>query len=181
MSPEPQPQRDLLLTAGKVMSRLLQIIIGIAAAIVAIILPVILFNTDQVAERLVEAGSEASLPMMLAAIVAVLLLILIVAALSFHFFRLLSQIIDTVSDGEPFTADNSERLNRMGWIALIFQIASIPIGALAAYIAMNIPSDDFSADFEFSLTGILFAIVLFILARIFRQGAAMRDDLEGTV
>ena len=33
----------------------------------------------------------------------------------------------------------------------------------------------------FSLSGILMVLVLFILARVFRHGAAMREDLEGTV
>lgn len=33
----------------------------------------------------------------------------------------------------------------------------------------------------FDLGGIILAITLFILARVFRQGAAMRNDLEGTV
>jgi hypothetical protein len=39
------------------------------------------------------------------------------------------------------------------------------------------------ADFDFgvSLGGLLLALTLFILARVFRQGAAMREDLEGTV
>ena len=31
------------------------------------------------------------------------------------------------------------------------------------------------------LTGFLIVLVLFILARVFRHGAAMREDLEGTV
>jgi Fe-S cluster assembly ATPase SufC len=31
------------------------------------------------------------------------------------------------------------------------------------------------------MTGILLVIILFILARVFRHGAAMREDLEGTV
>jgi hypothetical protein len=31
------------------------------------------------------------------------------------------------------------------------------------------------------LSGLLLVLVLFILARVFRVGAAMRDDLEGTI
>ena len=181
MTPEPKPQRDLLLTAGAVMSRILQVVIGLVAAVIVIAIPAVLFHSDEVAEQLLRADSTASLPMMLAVITGTLVMILIVILLAFHFFQLLGRIINTVSVGEPFTAINAERLNKMGWIALIFQTASIPIGALAAYIAAHVPSDDFTADIEFSLTGVLFAIVLFILARIFRQGAAMRDDLEGTV
>ena len=36
-------------------------------------------------------------------------------------------------------------------------------------------------DTHMSLTGLAVGLVLFILARVFRQGAAMRADLEGTV
>ena len=32
-----------------------------------------------------------------------------------------------------------------------------------------------------AILGILLALVLFILARVFREGAAMRSELEGTV
>jgi hypothetical protein len=31
------------------------------------------------------------------------------------------------------------------------------------------------------LAGLFLALVLFILARVFREGTRMRDDLEGTV
>ena len=36
-------------------------------------------------------------------------------------------------------------------------------------------------DFGFDGGGILLILILFILARVFRHGAAMREDLEGTV
>ena len=172
---------DPLLMAGKFMSRILQVVIGIAGLAIIIAVPVLLFNSHWLADALAEADSKASLSMIMAAITVVSLIALAVIALSFHFFKLLEQVIDTVSQGEPFSSLNADRLSRMGWIALIFQLASIPIGAIAFYLASNLPSEDIAADFEFSLTGILFAIVLFILARVFRQGAAMRDDLEGTV
>ena len=38
-----------------------------------------------------------------------------------------------------------------------------------------------SVDADFSTNGLLLALVLFILARVFRTGAKMREDLEGTV
>lgn len=34
---------------------------------------------------------------------------------------------------------------------------------------------------DFSLSSLFLSLTLFILARVFRHGAAMRDDLEGTV
>ena len=50
-----------------------------------------------------------------------------------------------------------------------------------AYLGDFVPSENLKVDFDFTLTGLLLAIVLFILARIFRHGVEMREDLEGTV
>ena len=36
-------------------------------------------------------------------------------------------------------------------------------------------------DWNFSLTRWLAVLLLFVLSRVFEQGARMRDDLEGTV
>ena len=43
---------------------------------------------------------------------------------------------------------------------------------------------DFHMSFDdggFDMTALLLTVILFILARVFRHGAAMREDLEGTV
>jgi ABC-type sulfate transport system permease component len=180
-SSQPAPKRDALLVAGKIISVTLQVIIGIVAVVLLIALPIILFNPDDVAKALAEANSTASLPTMLTAIGLTLALALVVVVLAFHFFQLLGRIIDTVATGEVFSTLNADRMTRMGWIAVAFQVASIPITMLAEFISTHLPEEQVGADFEFSLTGVLLALVLFILARVFRQGAAMRDDLEGTV
>jgi hypothetical protein len=176
------PQGDAILKIGKIMTVLLQVITCIAMIIIAIALPFVLFNSDQVASSLAESGSTASPTTVMALIAALMVALIAVIATAFHFFQLLGRIIDTVSEGEPFIEVNADRLSKMGWIVLIFQLASLPIGAVAAYLTAQMPDHlDVSADIEFSLTGILMAVVLFILARVFRHGAAMRDDLEGTV
>lgn len=176
------PNKDALLRIGKIMTVLLQAIIAIVIAGLTIAVPYLLFNTDEVANALAESGSSASLTSILTMIVLLLVAVIAVIAAAFHFFQLLGRIIDTVSEGEPFVEVNADRLSRMGWIVLAFQLAAFPIGALAAYLAAQMPDHiDVSADIEFSLTGVLMAVVLFILARVFRHGTALRDDLEGTV
>jgi Zn-dependent protease with chaperone function len=42
-------------------------------------------------------------------------------------------------------------------------------------------SSSFEFGFGFDFSGIILVVTLFILARVFRQGAEMRADLEGTV
>jgi hypothetical protein len=59
------------------------------------------------------------------------------------------------------------------------QVLAIPAAALAGSVAHL--AGPFGSRFGFSLGGVLLALVLFILARVFRQGAKMREELEGTV
>ena len=172
--------RDPLLAAGKIMTMILMAVTGLVTVLLIGLIPVLLFNHGEVATILAEGGG-GNVPLVLAAAVALLASGAAVVAMAFHFFQLLGRIIDTVGLGDPFTTDNAARLGRMGWIALIFQLASFPIAAMAVFLSRYVPEENLNLDIDFSLTGVLLAIVLFILARVFRQGAAMREDLEGTV
>jgi hypothetical protein len=42
-------------------------------------------------------------------------------------------------------------------------------------------SEHVSVGFDFSPVGVLAALMIFVLAQIFRHGAEMRAELEGTV
>ena len=67
----------------------------------------------------------------------------------------------------------------MGWIAIASHFLAIPLNMVSQWLANF--SDRFVVNFGISLAGLLLALVLFILARVFREGARMREDLEGTV
>ena len=41
--------------------------------------------------------------------------------------------------------------------------------------------DDITVDAGLDVSGILLVVILFILARVFRHGTTMREELEGTV
>ena len=171
---------DLLLLAGKIMTILLMGLTGLVTVVMLLLIPVILFSQAEFAVALTEAGGENA-GMVKVAAIALLLIASVVAAFAFHFFQVLGRLINSVGAGDPFSLENAERLSRMGWIALGFQIASFPIAALVVFLGEYVPSENLTVDFDFSLTGLLLAIVLFILARVFKHGAAMREDLEGTV
>jgi hypothetical protein len=115
------------------------------------------------------------------AITALLSLALLMIVLSWLFLRHLRRIIDTVAEGDPFVPVNAERLTSMAWLMLMAQVIAIPLSALAVYIGTVTRDPGASTDFDFDLSGIVLVVTLFILARVFRQGTAMRDDLEGTV
>jgi Protein of unknown function (DUF2975) len=88
-----------------------------------------------------------------------------------------------VGEGEPFRPENAERLSRMGWIAVIVQLVILPVAALAAWMAPYLDKVDADIHVNGGLDGgsILLTLILFILARVFREGTRMREELEGTV
>ncbi len=53
------------------------------------------------------------------------------------------------------------------------------VAALAGWVAYISKANYIDVGVSFS--GVLLALILFVLARVFGQGAQMRDELEGTV
>jgi hypothetical protein len=92
--------------------------------------------------------------------------------------RLLA-IVETVRAGDPFVAANGSRLQTIAWVLLALQLFSLVIGAVAKSIST--PAHPVNLDAGFSVNGWLAVLLTFLLARVFAEGARMRDDLEGTV
>jgi hypothetical protein len=111
----------------------------------------------------------------------VMLLMLAATGLIYDFVIRLRQIIDTVGQGDPFVMANAERLTRMGWVSLVAQLTMMVAAAFAGWIKTHATTDVFEMQIDVSLFGFVLAVVLFILARVFRKGAEMRAELEGTV
>jgi hypothetical protein len=91
----------------------------------------------------------------------------------------LLRIVETVGRGDPFVAANAYRLNGIAWVLLALQLLSMVIG----FIGKTISSKDFPLhlDAGFSVNGWLCVVLAFVLARVFAEGALMREDLEGTI
>ena len=156
----------------------------IAAAALAIALPVLLFMQDRINLELAEeyAGSVGPLPIL--PIVAVIVLALAAIVLLYLFFGKLRRIIGTVGEGDPFVPDNADRLSAMAWMMLgvyLLGIAISVVGVTVTNWASQLDGVHVSSGISFDASSILLVIILFILARVFRHGAAMREDLEGTV
>lgn len=90
----------------------------------------------------------------------------------------LGRIIGTVKNGDSFEPANADRLTRMGWYALCATVASWLVDGMAGVLNQQFKSLEVHAE---PVGGLALVITLFILARVFRHGAAMRDDLIGTV
>jgi hypothetical protein len=92
--------------------------------------------------------------------------------------RLLA-IVETVRAGDPFVAANAYRLQAIAWVLLALNLLSIVIGAIAKTVST--PAHPLHIDAGFSINGWLAVVLTFVLARVFAEGALMREDLEGTV
>jgi hypothetical protein len=92
--------------------------------------------------------------------------------------RLLT-IVQTVGEGDPFVIENAGRLQRIAWAVLGLELLHLCVGAVAAGASTD--QTPLDIDWNFSVTRWLAVLLLFVLARVFEQGARMRDDLAGTV
>jgi len=101
-----------------------------------------------------------------------------VPVVHFVLTRLL-MIVDTVSTGNPFVAANAARLQAIAWALLALELTHFAVGAVAASVSSAAVPLNISGGF--SLTRWLAVLLLFVLARVFEQGARMREELEGTV
>ena len=175
---------DPLLLAGKVATILAQIAMGIGATALVIATGALLIFKDKlILEYAQEVGDpNAVFPVFI--LIGVMLIGLAMIAAMFVFFGKLRAIIGTVGEGDPFQPDNADRLSMMGWLMLGVQLLMLPATALGVQLAKfadELEDVHLTFDGGFDLTAILLVIILFILARVFRLGAAMREDLEGTV
>ena len=110
---------------------------------------------------------------------AIAVLGLAVIPLHYLVLKRLAAIVETVRAGDPFVAANAYRLQAIAWALLALQILSVVIGAIAK--AVSTPAHPVHLDAGFSINGWLAVLLTFLLARVFAQGALMREDLQGTV
>ena len=150
-----------------------------AAVVCSLLIPIVIFKHGAVVRDLTESGIRAeALPWM----VVLLCLGIAMAILGFFFFRLLRRIVDSVGDGDPFIPINADRLYQMGWLSLGIQglvMAATPL--MIWFDALPQKPNVHHNDTGFSVGALVTALLLFVLARVFRVGSQMREDLEGTV
>ena len=95
------------------------------------------------------------------------------------FLRRLLEIVESVRVGDPFVRQNASRLQTIGWVLLGLQLLSLAVGVIARIVTTD--AHPFRVHAGFSTGGWLTVLLLFVLARVFGEGARMRDELEGTV
>jgi hypothetical protein len=110
---------------------------------------------------------------------AVAALGLVAIPVNYAVLKRLLAIVETVRAGNPFVAANAYRLQAIAWALFALQLLSLVIGAIARTVST--PAHPLHLDAGFSINGWLTVLLTFLLARIFAEGALMREDLEGTV
>lgn len=175
---------DLLLFAGQVLTIIAQGAMALSAFAITIALPALLIFREDVIDGFSEKAGTGEPASALLVLAGVLVFSLLMVVTLFFFFDYLRRIVATVGAGDPFAPINARRLNLMGWLMLGAQLLLLPLTTLGVKLLQytdDIEDIGMSFDSGLDLTGILLVIILFILARVFKHGAAMRDDLEGTV
>ena len=104
---------------------------------------------------------------------------LVGVVLHYVLLKRLLAMVGTVRAGDPFVAANAERLRVIAWVLLALQVLSLIIAGIAE--AVSTPEHPLRLDAGFSTSGWLAVLLTFVLARVFAEGALMRDELEGTV
>jgi len=96
--------------------------------------------------------------------------------------RATSGIVDSAIAGDPFVGDNAGRLNRIGFLLVgIMAVQFLTLITVAAIAPQNSPHMQISGGSEPDPVGLLAVLLIFVLARIFKHGSQMRDELESTV
>lgn len=171
---------DIVIRAGRALLWLFMGIFIAGAALIALGLGTFLIWQTGVFGPVPEtatglrAANAPELPM-------AMLLALAATLMAFRFTQLLHQIVNSVAIGDPFTLENANRLQAMAILALVYQFLSAGMFFLGITVARITPLEALVSGEDLSLTPLLLSLILFILARVFKHGASMREDLEGTV
>jgi hypothetical protein len=179
--------RDPLLAIAKGILWFLMGVMLAGAVACLIAIPCLQVFRSEITVEFAKGAPSIPMPSFLWAVSAVLACSIALLLVLFRIFQLLKRVVDTVGMGDPFVPENARRLVQMAWLTLAMQVVTIPVGSIAVWIDKVVEespkahTDINSLDFGFSSNGLLLMLILFILARVFRQGAAMRAELEGTV
>ncbi|HEV2044809.1 MAG TPA: DUF2975 domain-containing protein [Sphingomicrobium sp.] len=175
----PNPPNDRLLQITRLILTLLMALTIFAAVVALLTLPILYFKYEDVAADMAASGIR---PESIPWIVLMLLAGVLLCGLTFFFLRHLRRIVDSVSQGDPFVPINADRLRHMAWLALAMQVVLIAITPTILWFdALPHKQNVHHNSDGLSFAALVLALLLFILARVFRVGTAMRDELEGTV
>lgn len=154
-------------------------IIGFAGLVMALATASLPFTWAAVITEISKSDPAIQPAGLLPYVLALLALAIVLLGLVWSILRKLIAIIGTVEGDDPFVKANALRLKAIGWLMVAGHIIGIPMAFLASHVGERLHELELQGDF--SLTGVLATLLVFILAGVFERGAAMREEIEGTV
>lgn len=104
---------------------------------------------------------------------------LITIPINYAILKRLLAMVETVRAGDPFVGANAVHLQQIAWALMALQLLSLIVGGIVKRIST--PEHPIHISAGFSINGWLAVLLTFLLARVFAEGAFMREDLAGTV
>ena len=160
-----------------VMLRILVIVNWLSGA--AIVALLVVMPTRRWIMSALELSPSPEAERLIFALQAIAVLGVVAVPLNYAVLKRLLAIVETVRAGDPFVAANASRLQAIAWVLLTLNVLSIVIGTIAK--AASTAAHPLHINAGFSINGWLTVLLMFLLARVFAEGARMREDLEGTV
>ena len=145
----------------------------------ALIVLLLVMPNEQWIMQAFKLSPSAEADQLITAMRAMAVVGLVSVPLNYGVLTRLLAIVETVRTGDPFLAANAQRLHVIAWLLFAVQLLSMVVGGIARSVSTSARPID--VDAGFSINGWLAVLLTFVLARVFAEGAAMRDDLEGTV
>ena len=167
---------SLLSIASFFLHLLIALLVLLLVAVGGITIVKLVFQRAEVVQEVADAGLA---PMAYWGIFAASAGIALILGMAIRFNAELIAIIRSVELNDPFVAENADRILRMGWIATGIQLVQLPIRMNKDLLHKL--TDQTYFELSGSSLNLELILTLFVLARVFRVGAEMRADLEGTV
>lgn len=147
---------------------------GLAILVLLVVIP-----HEQWILRSLELSPSPETARLVLGLRAIAVIGLVTIPLNHGVLKRLLDIVGTVRAGDPFVAENANRLQVIAWILLTMQLLSLLAGIIVRII--TIPGHPLDIKAGFSINGWLAVLIAFLLARVFAEGTVMREDLAGTV
>src|SRR3546814_257652 len=162
MRPQTARHDDTLLLVAEWMTLLLMLLVGIAMIALAIAGTVLFLDR---ANQFAEPAAQAVMSVEGFALLVVLGMAggLVLLTLGMRFLQTMLEIIRSVGKGDPFVSANAARLRAMAWLLLAIQLGGLALGIYGQWLGKFSDSIHFKSDF--SMSGLVGVLALFVLAR----------------
>jgi len=129
-------------------------------------------------------GSIKFSPRSRTVVASVAVFLIVTLALVMWVVRQMRDVFWTLRDGTPFVAANAARISRIGWAVIIGEL----VGPVVNYEASRYAMTNFAAEglrfhtlLDLRLLGIIYGLIILVIAEVFRAGARLDEEQSLTV